>query len=85
MLFLITDAARFLRWVPHHGLFVLTLFAVAVCTGTVIYLTQQARYRRSSSGITSERVTADALGVLGLASATAALGALGLYVVLILT
>jgi uncharacterized membrane protein YidH (DUF202 family) len=85
MLALITAAAICLRWITHHGVFVMTLFAVAVCTGTAIYLSQRARYARSCRGITEETVAADAAGVLGVATATAVLGVLGLYVVLILT
>jgi uncharacterized membrane protein YidH (DUF202 family) len=84
VLALITAAAICLRWITHHGVFVLTLFAVAVFTGTMIYLSQQARYARSSRGIADEKVAANATGVLGLAAATAILGLLGLYVVLIL-
>lgn len=84
VLALITAAAICLRWITHHGVFVLTLFAVAVCTGTVIYLSQRARYARSCHGIAEETVAADAAGVLGLATATVVLGVLGLYVVLIL-
>lgn len=85
VLALITAAAICLRWISHHGPFVLTLFAVAVLTGTAIYLTQRARYTRSSSGITAERVSADVRGALGLAAATVVLGCLGLYVVVVLT
>jgi uncharacterized membrane protein YidH (DUF202 family) len=84
VLALITAAAICLRWVTHHGMFVLTLFAMAVGTGAVIYLSQRARYARSCRGITEETVAADAAGVLGLATATAVLGVLGLYVVLAL-
>lgn len=84
VLALITSAAICLRWVTHHGMFVLTLFAVAVATGAAICLSQRARYARSSRGIAEETVTADAAGVLGLATATAVLGVLGLYVVIAL-
>ena len=84
VLALITAAAICLRWVTHHGVFVLTLFALAVCTGTAIYLSQRTRYARSSRGITEETAAADAIGVVGLAAATAVLGLLGLYVVLVL-
>lgn len=84
VLALITAAAICLRWVPHHGTFVLALFAVAVVTGTAIYLTQRARYARSSSGITAERVAADVPGILGLTAATIVLGPLGIYVVTVL-
>ncbi|MEX5297452.1 DUF202 domain-containing protein [Kocuria sp. CPCC 205292] len=84
VLALITAAAVCLRWVSHHGPFVLALFAVAVLTGTAVYLTQRARYARSSSGITAERVAADVRGVLGVTAATVVLGCLGLYVVVVL-
>ena len=84
VLALITAAAICLRWISHHGPFVLTLFAVAVITGTAMYLTQRARYARSSSGITAERVAPEVLGVLGLAAATVVLGSLGIYVVVVL-
>lgn len=84
VLALITAAAICLRWTSHHGPVVLALFAVAVVTGTAIYLTQRARYTRSSSGITAERVAADVLGILGLTAATVVLGSLGVYVVVVL-
>lgn len=80
----ITAAAICLRWITHHGVFVLTLFTLTVAIGAAIYLSQRARYARSCRGITDETVVADAAGVLGLAAATAVLGLLGLYVVVIL-
>ncbi|MFF0905578.1 UNVERIFIED_CONTAM: DUF202 domain-containing protein [Kocuria sp. CPCC 205316] len=83
VLALITVAAICLRWISHHGAFVLTLFAVAVITGTAIYLTQRTRYARSSTGITTDRVAADVLGVLSLTAATVVLGSLGTYVVVL--
>ncbi|MEX5259689.1 DUF202 domain-containing protein [Kocuria sp. CPCC 205263] len=43
VLALITAAAICLRWISHHGPFVLALFTVAVITGTAIYLTQRTR------------------------------------------
>jgi uncharacterized membrane protein YidH (DUF202 family) len=82
VLALITTAAVCLRWVTHHGVFVLTLFAVAVGAGAAIHLGQRARYARNCRAITEETVAADAAGVLDLATATAVLGVLGLYVVL---
>lgn len=78
----ITAAAICLRWVSHHGPFVLALFALAIGTGTAIYATQRTRYARSSTGITAEQVAADIRGVLGLTAATVILGAAGLYVIL---
>ena len=84
VLALITAAAICLRWITHHGPFVLTLFVVAVITGTAMYQAQRARYARSSSGITAERVDPEVLGVLGLAAATVVLSSLGIYVVIVL-
>lgn len=84
VLTLITAAAICLRWISHHGPFVLALFAVAVITSTAIYLTQRARYTRSSNGITAERVAPEGLGILGLAAATIVLGSLSVYVVIVL-
>lgn len=84
VLALITAAAVCLRWVTHHGVFVLVLFAVAVATGAAICLSQRARYARGCRGIAAERAAADTAGVLGLATATVVLGVLGLCVVLVL-
>ena len=80
----ITAAAVCLRWVSHHGVFVLVLLAVAVSAGAGIYLTQRTRYRRSSTGIYTEQITADTAGVLSIAAATATVGGLRIYVVLAL-
>lgn len=80
----ITAAAVCLRWTSQHGVFVLVLFAVAVLTGGGMYLTQRLRYERSARGIVAEEVAADAVGVLASATATVALGVLGIYVVLVL-
>lgn len=84
VLALSTAAAICLRRVTRHGVFALTLFTVAVATGAAIYLSQRARYARTSRGITDEKVAIDARGVLGLAAATAVPGLVGLYVVLVL-
>ena len=48
-------SAIFLRWLPHHGPFVLVLFGLAVLTASAIYLTQRPRYARSARGISEER------------------------------
>lgn len=81
----ITAAAICLRWVSHHGIFVLVLFAMAVGAGAAIYLTQRARYTRSASGITAEQLAADVVGVLGLSLVTVVLGTLGIHIVLVLS
>ncbi len=83
MLALCTAAAVFLRWLPTHGPFVLTLFGVAACTATGIYTTQRARYRRGSVGISNEHVAPDAASVVVTSTAVVALGVLGLITVVV--
>ena len=78
---LVTLSAIFLRWAPHHGFPILTLFAVAVTAAAVICLTQLRRYNASSHGISQERVDAEIPAVLWTASAGVLLGALGILVV----
>ena len=80
MMALVTVSAIFLRWLPHHGFPILTLFAVAVAAA--IYLTQRRRYNASSHGISQEKVDAEIPAVLCTASAGVVLGALGILVVL---
>jgi uncharacterized membrane protein YidH (DUF202 family) len=77
-------SAVFLRWLPHHGPFVLVLFGLAVVTAVAIYLTQRPRYTRSARGIAEEESAPEVGAVLATATAVVALGALGLYVVLVL-
>lgn len=82
MMALVTVSAIFLRWLPHHGLPILLLFAVSTTAAGVIYFTQRRRYSTSTAGITHETVDADTSAVLWTASASVALGALGILVVL---
>lgn len=81
---LVTVSAIFLRWLPHHGFPILTLFAfaVAAAAAAAVYLTQRRRYNASSCGISQEKVVAEIPSVLWTASAGVALGALGILVVL---
>lgn len=44
MMALVAVSAIFLRWLPHHGLPILALFAVAVSAAAAINLTQRRRY-----------------------------------------
>lgn len=77
-------SAVFLRWLPHHGPFVLVLFGLAVLTASVIYLTQRPRYARSARGIAEERTEPEVGAVLATSVAMLALGSLGIWVVLVL-
>lgn len=82
MLVLVTVSAIFLRWLPHHGLPILLLFAVSSAAALAIYLTQRRRYSHRAQGIASESVEADVSAVLWTAFAGVALGTLGIGVVL---
>lgn len=84
MLALCTAAAVYLRWVPTHGPFVLTLFGTAMCTAIGIYATQRVRYHKASQGIAEDRIHPDAVAVLFTSAAVSMLGVLGLLTVLIL-
>lgn len=81
---MIAVSALFLRWMPHHGTFVGTLVAVSLLTAFGIWMTQQRRYTRSASGLSSGRIQADVFSVLWVSASVFALGALGLYTVLYL-
>ena len=82
MMALVTVSAIFLRWLPHHGLPILLLFAVSAAAAGAIYATQRRRYRASARGIRQESVDADTSAVLWTAGAAVALGVLGIVVVL---
>ncbi|MFF0989768.1 DUF202 domain-containing protein [Kocuria nitroreducens] len=77
-------SAVFLRWLPHHGPFVLVLFGLAVVTAAAIYLTQRSRYVRSARGIAEDGTEPEVGAVLATSAAMLALGSLGIWVVLVL-
>lgn len=83
MAFVVVSAV-FLRWLPHHGPFVLVLFGLAVLAAGTIYLSQRARYARSCTGISQEESTPELSAVLATSAAVVALGGLGIWVVLVL-
>lgn len=82
MLALVTASALFLRWLPHHGLPILLLFAVSAGAALAIYLTQRRRYGAKSHGVSREHVDADITAVIWTAFTGIALGVLGIGVVL---
>jgi hypothetical protein len=82
MMALLTVSVIFLRWLPRHGLPVLTMITVSVAAAAAIYLTQRRRYSRSSHGIGKELLAADASAVLWTACAAVVLGGLGIPFVL---
>ena len=83
MSFVIVSAV-FLRWIQHHGPFVLALFGLAVLTAGSIHLTQRRRYARSARDVAERRSSPELGAVLATSAAVAALGGLGIYVVLAL-
>lgn len=77
---MVTVSAIFLRWLPHHGFPVPTMFAVAVAAA--IYLTRRRRYNASTQGISQEKIDAEIPAVLCTTFGGVVLGALGILVVL---
>jgi uncharacterized membrane protein YidH (DUF202 family) len=84
MMAFVVVAAVFLRWLPHHGPFVLVLFGLSVLTAAAIYLGQRARYARSSHGITRDEFTPEVGAVVATSGAVVVLAVLGVWVVLVL-
>jgi uncharacterized membrane protein YidH (DUF202 family) len=81
---LIVAAAVFLRWMPHHGLFVGTLIVGAILTACGITITRKRRFHRAVHGIQRENVLPDTSSTAAVAAGVAALAALGIYTVLLL-
>lgn len=81
MMALVSVSAIFLRWLPHHGLPTVALFALAVGAAATICVTQRRRYSASSDGISNEKVDAKVPAVIWTACAAAAIGSLGIAVV----
>lgn len=82
LLSMLAVSSLFLRWVPYHGGFALGLVGVALLAVAGIWLGQWRRYRIGVQGINDNRTPAALGEVLALGLTCAALGALGLYVVL---
>lgn len=79
---LVTVSAIFLRWLPHHGLPILLLFAVAAGAAAAIYFTQRRRYSASSHGVRQENLEADIPAIFWTAVVGVVLGGLGIGIVL---
>ncbi|NOJ61092.1 DUF202 domain-containing protein [Arthrobacter sp. 260] len=82
LLALVICGVLFIRWVPQHGDFSLTLVAACFAAALGIYLSQELRYRRSLKGISSGVLKADVAAVLWTAGVVVAVGAAGIYAVL---
>ncbi|MET1022442.1 MAG: DUF202 domain-containing protein [Arthrobacter sp.] len=81
---LITAACIFLRWVPHHGWFAVTLVAASLLAALGIALTQRRRYHRAARGIGGAVSTASVRSTAAMAGSVMLLAALGIYTVLYL-
>lgn len=51
----VATTSLFLRWILHHGLFVVSLIAVSVVPTAVITTARKWRLTRALQGINSER------------------------------
>jgi len=84
MMTMVVTSLLFLRWMPRYGWFVGTVMGLALLAAFGIYLSQRLRYRRMVRGILDERIHADVVAVFATGTAVAALGLLGVYIVLFL-
>lgn len=82
LLALVICGVLFIRWVPQHGGFSLTLVAASLAAALGIYVSQELRYRRSLTGIRSGVLKADVAAVLWTSGVVVAVGAAGIYAVL---
>jgi uncharacterized membrane protein YidH (DUF202 family) len=81
---LVVAAAVFVRWMPHHGLFVGTLTVISVLAAWGITATRKRRLLRAIQGIRRENLLADTSSTASLAVSVVVLAALGIYTVLFL-
>lgn len=84
MMSLVVASGVFLRWMPHHGLFVGTLVVTALAAAFGINLTHTRRLRRAVLGINREKMPPDALSIAAVAASVGILAMLGIYTVLFL-
>jgi hypothetical protein len=87
MMSLVVAAAVFLRWMPHHGLFVGALVLTPLALAFAINLTHTRRLQRAVHGINRDRMPPDALSIAAVASSVvilAILAILGIYTVMFL-
>lgn len=82
LLALVICGVLFIRWVPQHGGFSLTLVAASLTAALGIYASQRLRYRRSLNGMSSGVLKADAAAVLWTSAVVVAVGAAGIHAVL---
>lgn len=81
---LIVAAAVFLRWMPHHGLFVATLVLTALATAIAINLTHNRRLRRAVQGLNRNSMAPDPVSIAAVSASVAVLATLGIYTVIFL-
>ncbi|MEB7449184.1 DUF202 domain-containing protein [Arthrobacter koreensis] len=81
---LVVASAMFLRWLPTHGWYAVSLVFSALVLAIAINSTQRRRYGRGSATIRQEAGRASVGAVLALAVAVVALSAVGIVAVLVL-
>ena len=81
---LMVVAAIFLRWMPHHGVFVSTLVLTAVITACGINFTHTSRFMRAVHGINRDSVAPNTASTAMVAASVGILSLAGIYTVLFL-
>lgn len=82
ILSVLVATAVFLRWIPHHGLFVGTLIVTAATTAVVISFTRKRRLHRAVRGINQGRIPPDVASTAAFAASAVILSLLSIYTVL---
>lgn len=81
---MVVAATVFLRWMPHHGLFVCTIVAASAVTALAINFGRKRRFRRAVQGINQEVLTPDVASTTAVAGSVFVLAGLGIFTVLFL-
>lgn len=79
---LFAAALVFLRWLPHYGLWILVLIAVAGTIAVSIYATQRSRYSARVRGVAAERFHPDVGAVFRTSGSVLLMGILALVILL---
>ena len=73
-------ALIFLRWLPHYGVGILVLTAMAGGIAVSIYATQRHRYSTRVKGVTQERLHADVAAIVWMSGSIGLMGILGMII-----
>lgn len=80
---MLVAAALFLRWMPHHGWFTITLPAVCLVAAAALSVNRRRRLHRAVKGIHHEQLTPAVAPMAAVSASVVVLAALGILTVLL--